>query len=157
MTDMMLNEDYSDLLQSFVEENVRFILVGAYAMAAHGYPRVTIDMDVWVMPAYDNAQSVMRALVRFGAPLHDLEVEDLVRDDTVFQIGVAPCRIDLVTGVSGLHFEDAFQRAIMMQIGRETIPVMSLDDLIINKRACGRAKDIADAEELESLRDALDR
>jgi hypothetical protein len=148
----MLNEDYRDMLQALAAEKARFLLVGAYAMAAHGYPRATMDMDIWVMPAPDNAQAVLRALKQFGAPVHNLTPTDLQRDDTVFQIGVAPRRIDIMTGASGLQFEEAFSRSVEVDIEGIRIRIPSLDDLIRNKRASGRARDLADAETLESLR-----
>ncbi len=105
---MILNDDYRDILQALNDERVEFILVGAYALAAHGYPRATMDIDVWVCPSAENAAAVLRALKQFGAPLHGLSGEDLCKDDTVFQIGVAPCRIDIITGATGLRFEEVF-------------------------------------------------
>ncbi len=95
----MLNEDYKDMLRALSEEKVKFLLVGAYAMAAHGYPRTTMDINIWVMPSPQNADAVLRALRRFGAPLHNLTKEDLQKDGTIFQIGVAPRRIDIITTV----------------------------------------------------------
>jgi len=149
----MLNKDYRDMLQALGDEKARFLLVGAYAMAAYGYPRATMDIDIWVMPSPDNAEAVLRAVKRFGAALHELSKEDLLKDDTVFQIGVAPRRIDIITGVSGLRFEDAFARSIEMDVEGISLRIPSLNDLIVNKRATGRTKDLADAEVLESLRD----
>jgi hypothetical protein len=81
----MLNEDYRDMLHALSGENVKFLLVGAYALAAHGYPRATMDIDIWVMPSSKNADAVLRALRRFGAPLHNLTREDLQKDGTIFQ------------------------------------------------------------------------
>jgi len=104
----MLNKDYKDILQSLADEQVKFLLMGAYALAAHGYPRATMDIDIWVMPSPDNANAVLRALRRFGAAIHGLTAADLQKDDTIFQIGVAPRRIDIITGASGLRFEEAF-------------------------------------------------
>jgi len=101
----MLNEDYKDMLRALSDERVKFILVGAYALAAHGYPRATMDIDIWVMPSPENADAVLQALRRFGAPLHNLTREDLLKDGTIFQIGVAPRRIDIITAASGLRFE----------------------------------------------------
>jgi len=135
----MLNEDYKDILLALSVEKVSFLLVGAYALAVHGYPRATMDMDIWIMPSPQNADAVLRALQRFGAPLHKLTKEDLQNDDTVFQIGVAPRRIDLITSASGLQFE---------------VRIPAINDLIKNKRASGRTKDLADAEALESLRNS---
>jgi len=149
----MLNEDYRDMLHALAGEKVRFLLVGAYAMAAHGYPRATMDIDIWVMPSPENADAVLRALERFGVPAQSLTKADLQKDDTVFQIGVAPRRIDIITGASGLRFEEAFTHSIEIDIEGIQVRILSLDDLIRNKRAVGRAKDAADAEALESLRD----
>jgi len=148
----MLNEDYKDMLLALSEEEVRFLLVGAYALAAHGYPRATMDIDIWVMPSPQNADSLLRALRRFGAPLHNLTKEDLQKDGTVFQIGVAPRRIDIITAVSGLQFEETYGRSMPVKIEGIEVHIPSIDDLIRNKRASGRTKDLADAEALESLK-----
>jgi len=148
----MLNEDYRDMLHALSDEEVRFLLVGAYALAAHGYPRATMDMDIWVMPSPENAEAVLRALTRFGAPVHNLTKQDLQTDGTIFQIGVAPRRIDIMTAASGLEFEDAFKGSISVDIEGIQIRIPSIDDLIRNKRASGRTKDLADAEALEGLR-----
>jgi len=148
----MLNEDYRDMLHALSDEKVKFLLVGAYALAAHGYPRATMDIDIWVMPSPENAEAVLRALTRFGAPLHDLTKEDLQKDGTVFQIGVAPRRIDIITGATGLHFEETLRNSITVNIEGIEIHIPSINDLIRNKRATGRTKDLADAETLEALK-----
>ena len=148
----MLNEDYKEMLQCLADEDVKFLLVGAYALAAHGYPRATMDIDIWVMPSAGNAAATLKALRRFGAALHSLSVGDLQKDDTIFQIGVAPRRIDIVTGVSGLQFEETFARSAPVEIEGIEVHIPSVDDLIRNKRASGRTKDLADAEALESLK-----
>jgi len=148
----MLNEDYNEMLQCLAAEGVKFLLVGAYAMAAHGYPRATMGIAIWVMPSRDNAAATLKALRRFGAALHGLSVDDLQRDDTIFQIGVAPRRIDIITGASGLQFEEAFTRAVKVDIDGLEVHIPSVDDLIRNKRASGRTKDLADAEALDALR-----
>ncbi len=148
----MLNEDYKDMLLALSDENVKYLLVGAYALAVHGYPRATMDIDIWVMPSPQNADSVMRALRRFGAPLHNLTKEDLQKDGTVFQIGIAPRRIDIITEASGLRFDETFARSLSVNIDGIKVHIPSIDDLILNKRASGRTKDLADAEALESLK-----
>jgi hypothetical protein len=147
----MLNEDYKDMLQALSDEKARFLLVGAYALAAHGYPRATMDIDIWIMPSPKNADAVLRALRRFGAPLHNLTKEDLQKHGTIFQIGVAPRRIDIITATSGLHFEDAYGRSLSVNIDGIEVHILAIEDLIRNKRATGRTKDLADAEALESL------
>ncbi len=148
----MLNEDYNDMLRCLAAENVKFMLVGAFALAVHGYPRATMDMDVWVMPSPENAEAVIRALGRFGAPLHSISNADLQRDDTLFQIGVAPRRIDIITGATGLVFEETYARSESVDVDGLTIRVPSVDDLIINKTASGRLKDLADVEVLKQRR-----
>jgi hypothetical protein len=147
----MLNEDYREMLQVLCDEKVRFLLVGAYALAAHGYPRATMDIDIWVMPEPDNAYAVLRALRRFGAPLNNLTKADLEQEGTVFQIGVAPRRIDIITAVSGLQFDEAFSHASPVDVEGIQVYIPSVADLICNKRASGRTKDLADAEALENL------
>jgi hypothetical protein len=150
----MLNEDYKDMLQALSDENVSFLLVGAYAMAAHGYPRATMDIEIWVMPSPQNADAVLRALNRFGAPLHNLNKEDLQKDGTLFQIGVAPRRIDIITAASGLQFEEAYGRSLSVNIEGIEVHIPSIDDLIRNKRTSGRTKDLADAEALEFMKNS---
>jgi len=150
----MLNEDYKDMLHALADEKVRYLLVGAYALAAHGYPRATMDIDIWVMPSPENADAVLRALRRFGAPLQNLNRDDLQTEGTIFQIGVAPRRIDIITAASGLRFEEAFEQSTAVDIEGIEVHVLSLDDLIRNKRASGRTKDLADAEALEDLKNS---
>jgi len=150
----MLNEDYKDILRALSVEKVKYLLVGAYAMAAHGYPRSTLDIDFWVMQSPENADAIMRALQRFGAPLHDLSAEDLQRNGTVFQIGVAPRRIDIITEATGLEFEEAYGRSQPITIDGIEVRIPSIADLIRNKRATGRTRDLADAEALEALESA---
>jgi hypothetical protein len=147
----MLNEDYKDLLHVLSDEKVKFLVVGAYALAAHGYPRATMDIDIWVKPDAENAARVLRALERFGAPLHNLSLHDLEIDDTIFQIGVAPRRIDIITGVSGLEFETTFSDSTELRIDDIVLRIPSVADLIRNKRASGRTRDLADVEALEEL------
>lgn len=149
---MILNDDYRDILQALNAEQVEFILVGAYALAAHGYPRATMDIDIWVRPTLANAKAVLRALKEFGAPLHGLSSEDLCEDDTVFQIGVAPCRIDLITGATRLKFEEVIANCKKSEIDGIPLNILSVDDLIINKSATGRPKDAVDVVELKKLK-----
>ena len=145
----MLNNDYRDILLALSNRRVKFLLIGAYAMAAHGYPRSTIDIDLWIMPDAKNSVLVLKALEDFGAPLGDLSENDLKKEGIVFQIGVAPRRIDILTSVDGLKFKDAFDNSQTIEIEGIPIQVLSLADLIKNKRATGRTKDLADAELLE--------
>lgn len=103
----MLPEDFSEILSSLDAESAEYLVVGAYALAAHGFPRATGDLDIWVARTRENAERVWRALARFGAPLEQLTADDLTRRDTVFQIGVVPQRVDILTSIDGVQFEDA--------------------------------------------------
>lgn len=147
----MLNEDYKDMLQSLLEENVRFLLVGAYAVAVYGYPRATKDIDIFVRAAPENASSLMRALARFGAPLSEVSESDFATEGIVFQIGSSPRRIDILTRISGVEFERAYANRKTLSVAGIEVPVISLEDLIANKRASGRTQDLADLEKLEAL------
>jgi predicted nucleotidyltransferase len=146
----MLNKDYKEMLLCLLEENVRFLLVGAYALAAHGFPRATKDIDFFVWATPENAANLMRALTRFGAPLHDISAADFSSEGVIFQIGNSPRRIDIITNISGVKFEQAYANKQAISIEGVEIPVISLDDLITNKRASGRTQDLADVEKLES-------
>jgi len=145
----MLNNDYKELLSIFNEEKVKFILVGAYAMAVHGYPRATMGIDIWVIGELKNSKAVMKALQRFGAPLSDVNSEDFQKDNIIFQIGVFPRRIDILTSVDGLEFEEAYKHSIVVELEGVKLNVLSKEDLIRNKLASGRTKDLADVETLQ--------
>jgi hypothetical protein len=146
----MLNPDFRDILSEFSAAGVEFILVGAYALAAHGLPRATGDIDLWVRCEGENADRVMLALARFGAPLQDVSAEDFVRPGMVVQIGVTPRRIDVLTAIDGVEFDDAWRDHVRVELEGLSIPVLSRHHLIQNKRATGRPKDAIDAANLES-------
>jgi predicted nucleotidyltransferase len=146
----MLNPDYRDILSAFNAESVEFLLVGAYALAAHGAPRATGDLDLWIRPSTDNAQRAWRALVRFGAPLEGLQQTDFSTPGTVIQIGREPRRIDLLTTIDGVGFDEAWGAKREIQVDGMTIPVIGRDEFLRNKRATGRHKDLADVERLEA-------
>jgi len=145
----VLNEDYKEMLQILLEENVRFIVVGAYALGVHGFPRATGDIDIWVEPSPNNAQKVIRSLSRFGAPLFDVEEKDFTEQGIIFQIGVAPRRIDIITAIDGVEFQSAYAKKIAVSVEDLNIPVLSLEDLIKNKESTGREKDALDAKILK--------
>ncbi len=148
-----LNQDFHDLLQAFVDHDVRFMIVGAYALAVHGQPRATGDLDVWIEATEQNASKAYTALAAFGAPLDDLTEADLRTPGVVFQIGVAPGRIDILTEISGVAFENAWPRRIESHYGELAVPVIGREDFVANKRATGRPKDALDADLLEKLGD----
>ena len=112
-----------------------------------------MDIDIWVEPSSENADAALRALRRFGAPLQGVTASELQKDDVIFQIGVAPRRIDIIPTASGLRFQEAFERSVSIDIEGIEVHIPSLADLIRNKRMSGRTKDIADAEALEELQD----
>jgi hypothetical protein len=147
-----LNEDFIDLLGSLLKVEARFLVVGAYAMAVHGVPRATGDIDIWVSPDQDNAVRVFRALAGFGAPLGSLGVSprDFAAPDHVIQIGLPPRRIDVLTGVSGLTFDLAWERRESFRFSDFSVPVLGRADLIANKRAAGRPKDLLDLAILDA-------
>jgi hypothetical protein len=149
---MELAEDFRDLLRAFGDHGVRFLVVGAYALAVHGRPRATGDLDVWIEPAQDNAERAYAALRFFGAPLHDLTVGDLATPGVVFQIGLPPLRIDVLTKISGVDFAVAWPRRRRAVFGGVAVDVIGRQDFITNKRATGRLKDRADAERLDPRR-----
>ncbi len=144
-----MSPDFKDLLSAFNARRVEYLVVGAHALAAHGRVRATGDLDVWVKPDPDNAKRVLDALAAFGAPLRDLGVEDLSRPGTIFQIGLPPLRIDVLTGIDAVGFDEAWNSRFIATFAGETIPVLSVQHLIRNKRAVGRAQDLADVEWLE--------
>ena len=146
-----MNKGYKEMLQCLLEENVRFLLVGAYAVAVHGFPRATKDIDFFVWATPENAANLMRALTKFGAPLHDISEADLSSEGVVFQIGNSPRRIDIMTNISGVKFEQAYANKTTISIEGIEVPVISLEDLIANKRASARTQDLADVEKLESV------
>ncbi len=147
----MLNPDYKDMLSCLIEEDVDFLIVGAYALAVHGFPRATGDIDIWVHNSQSNAERVVRALERFGAPTSALTVEDFTSPDIVIQIGVEPSRIDLLTKISGVEFEIAWTNKTKIKIDGLDVFVLSKENLLTNKRSTGRPKDVGDIAWLEGL------
>jgi hypothetical protein len=147
-----MNPDFLDLLRSLLAADVRFMVVGAYAVGVHGRPRATKDLDVWVEPSPENAPKVIAALVDFGAPLMGLTASDLETPGTGLQFGIAPLRVDLITKVSGPTFGEAWPTHIDVPFSDDVrCPVIGLDALLANKRAAARPQDLADVAALEKL------
>jgi hypothetical protein len=146
-----LNQDFVDLLSALQDHGVEFVVVGAWALAVHGHPRATGDLDVLVRPESGNAQRLLAALTAFGAPVkaHGLTAADFTRPGTVYQLGLPPRRIDLMTSISGVDFDAAWASHLARDLGSRLIPFLGRTELIRNKRASGRAKDLADVERLE--------
>ncbi len=144
-----MNRDFVEMLSALSEAGADYLVVGAHALAAHGVPRATGDLDIWVRPTRDNAERVWAALERFGAPLDELALADLHSPDVVFQIGVAPNRVDLLTSITGVTFDEAWPDRIHVQLSGLEVPTIGREALIRNKRAVGRPRDMADIAELE--------
>jgi hypothetical protein len=145
------HRDFEELLSALSNERVEFLIVGAYAVMAVTEPRYTKDLDVWIRPSRANARRVYRALQAFGAPLSNLTMRDLEREGIIFQIGVEPVRIDLLTQVDGLDFEAAHGRATKGAYGKVEVAFLSVADLIKNKKRVGRPQDLLDVAKLEAL------
>src|SRR5450755_289606 len=148
---MTLNSDYVDILRCFVEEKVQFLVVGGYAVMKHSEPYNTKDLDLWIAPNRGNAERAYRSLARFGAPLGDVTVEDLLNPALVYQLGIDPIRIDVMSAVSGLNFDAAWNRRDKMMYGGLEVPVLSIEDTSCAKKACGRPKDLIQAAELDRI------
>jgi hypothetical protein len=144
-----VNRDFEEILAALCAAGADFLLVGAHALAVHGVPRATGDLDLWIRPTAENARRVFDALVSFGAPLADLSVEDLHSPDLVYQIGLPPCRIDLLTSISGIDFESAWSGRLRVRVGDLDVACLSREDFVKNKLATGRPRDIADVAMLE--------
>jgi hypothetical protein len=142
--------DFRDLLVAFADAGVRFLVVGAHALAAHGVPRMTGDLDLWVEPTEANAARIWTALRRFGAPLDALTLResDFVRPDQVIQLGLPPYRIDLLTGISGVGFEEAWEGRLGGLLFEVPVSFIGTDAFLRNKRAAGRPRDLEDIRSL---------
>ena len=149
----MTNQDFFDLFSAFNAFDVRFLVVGGYAVTFHARPRFTKDLDVWMDPDPENAARAWKALAAYGAPVKDLAPADLEKAGTIFQIGVPPNRIDLLTSLEGLEFGPAWARRVRAAYGNCPVSYLGRADLITNKRAVGRPQDLLDAELLEKTED----
>ncbi len=145
-----MNRDFKDLLSAFNAQKVEYLVVGAHALASYGHVRATKDLDIWIRPTPENAKNVVGALRSFGAALQDLTEDDLAKPGTVFQIGVPPVRIDVLTTIDGIDFAEAWPLRVQTKFAGEPGAVISREHFIKNKRASGRAQDLADIERLEA-------
>lgn len=143
-------EDFRDFLRALIHADARFLVVGAHALSVHGVPRATVDLDVWIDPSIENARRVWIAMAAFGASLESLQIlpEDLTRPDMVAQLGLPPFRIDILTGVSGVTFAEAWDERVENDFEGVLVPFIGRSAFVRNKRASGRLKDLADLESL---------
>jgi hypothetical protein len=147
-----MNRDFNELLLTFNANGVEYLVVGAHALAVYGHVRATKDLDIWIRPDPANAKRVLKAFSEFGAPHGDLTEDDLNTPGTIFQIGIPPVRVDVLTEIDGVDFTDAWSDRVQATFGDVPVFVISRNHLIVNKRATGRLQDLADVEQLEARR-----
>ena len=147
---MVLNQDFREFIEQLNEKKVKYLVVGGYAVAFHGYPRYTKDIDFWIWLNEENADRMLKALKDFGFDSLGIKKDDFLDEDMVIQLGYPPNRIDLLTDVSGVEFEACYQQKVQVEINGLNINFIDLENLIQNKRASGRTQDLADAENLEA-------
>ena len=145
----MLNQDFKEFIQSLSDNRVRYLVVGGYAVALHGHPRYTKDMDVWIEMSPENAAKVVDALKQFGFGSLGLQTEDFLVPDQIIQLGYPPNRIDILTTLPGVEFASCYESRVMVEFDGITVNFIDLDSLKRNKRASGRLQDLADVENLE--------
>ena len=145
---MRLNRDFHELFECFARNDVRYLIIGGWALAAHGVQRMTEDIDVWVLPDSANASAVMEALREFGFGETDLVEDDFMAPDTVIQLGYPPNRVDILTTPSCVSFDSCWDGRIEVQLDGLIVPFIGLEGLKANKRAVGRLQDLADLEAL---------
>jgi len=145
----MLNEDYKEILQILLNNKAKFLIVGAYAMGAYGYPRATGDLDIWVEASPENSKKLCKSLSEFGSPMNNITENTFTEKGVIFQIGVAPRRIDIITHIDGVSFEEAYKTKESIEIEDIQVPFLSKENLIKNKESTGREKDRLDADYLK--------
>ncbi len=145
----MLNPDFKEFVESLNANRVRYLVVGGYAVALHGYPRYTKDMDIWIERTPENAARLLKALEQFGFASLGLRESDFLEPDQIIQLGYPPRRIDLLTSLPGVEFQECYLGRVEVEIEGVTVPFISLEHLKQNKRASGRHQDLADLENLE--------
>ena len=143
------NSDFSALLQAFNDAGVEYMLIGGRAYSFHDQPRYTKDYDLWIRPTIENARRAFAALLRFGAPLADMSPDDLVDSESYYAMSVPPNRVDVMSTIEGITFDEAWPHRVEGRHGAELMWVIGMDDLITNKRAVGRPTDRIDVERLE--------
>jgi hypothetical protein len=149
---MDLDPNFSEFIASLHAREVRFLIVGGYAVGMHGHPRYTADLDVWLRADEANARALLGALEDFGFADLDLTTDDFLTPEHVVQLGYPPLRIDLLTSIDGVDFAEAYERRVEVMLDDLMVPVISLNDLRRNKQTTGRAQDLADLEALEDDR-----
>ena len=147
----MLTADFKEFAALLNSNGVKYLVVGGYALAAYGHPRYTGDLDFWIGTAADNADKVLLALDQFGFKSLGIRKQDLTEPNQVIQLGFPPVRIDLLTSIDGVDFDDCYARRLVLDMDGLALGFIALDDFKTNKKAVGRHKDLADLETLEQL------
>lgn len=145
---MLLPDDFKEFLKLLNEHNVRYLLIGGYAVGYHGYPRTTNDIDLWIAIHNDNAQKMVRVLQEFGFNDKEMSAALFLKEKTIVRLGLPPIRIEISTGISGVTFDECYPNRVSAVLDGIEVPVIAKTDLIRNKKASGRHKDLADLEEL---------
>ena len=145
----MLTQDFKEFIKSLNDNKVRYLVVGGYAVAYHGYPRYTKDIDIWIDIDPDNASRIVKALEQFGFASIGLTPEDFLETETIIQLGYPPNRIDLITSLSGVDFKDCYANRESVEMEGVVVDFIDLENLRRNKKSSGRAQDLADLENLE--------
>jgi len=145
-----LPQDFKEFLKLLNDLEVKYLLVGGYAVGYYGYPRATADMDIWIAVAPDNAQNILAAFHQFGMRSPELNADTFQMKDKIIRMGLPPMRIEVFTSIDGVVFEDCFQKRHMIDLDDVKVPMISLEDLRKNKKASGRHKDLDDLEHLSS-------
>jgi predicted nucleotidyltransferase len=146
---MFVNSDFTDLLKIFNDNSVRYLVIGGYAVVQHAEPRFTKDLDLWISTDLGNAVLVYESLRKFGAPLAGLTAEDFSEEGYFYQMGIPPMRVDLLMGIPGIDFDDAWKNRVAVDFDGLNVYFVSKEDLILSKRASGRPQDLIDVELLE--------
>lgn len=149
--ELPFNRDFADIVAELTSANAEFVIVGGFAVAAHGHQRATKDLDVFVNPTAENATRVLSALVAFGAPLHGVTAEDVAAPGLILQLGIPPRRIDVINAIEGVSFSEASMSILTVHVGGVAVPVIGLDALLKNKSTVGRPEDLKDVRVLKRL------
>ena len=145
----MLSRDFREFIASLNSNKVRFLVIGAYALAFHGHPRYTKDLDIWISADPENVVKVLNALNDFGFGGMGISAEDLTSTGTVIQLGYPPNRIDILNSPDGVNFDECYANKIEIELDGVAVPIIDIDNLRSNKLASGRLQDLADVEALE--------
>lgn len=146
--DIVLPPDFKDFLKLLNDKKIRYLLIGGYAVGYHGYPRATNDMDIWIAIDHENAELMVEVIKEFGFDTPQLSKDLFLKDDKIIRMGVAPIRIEILTSISGVEFDECYQKKVVDELDGIPVAIIGLEQLKINKKASGRHKDLDDYENL---------